>query len=303
MHSEGDAVASVSPQLSVRRGREAVAFYEQAFGAVEIYRVGGSDEHPSVVSQLAVGESSFWVSDESPEHRHFSPETLGGSTLRLLLVVDEPQAVVAQAVALGASEVHPVVRAHGWLLGRIEDPFGHHWEIGKPLGEWPPRHPGRLETERLWLEPLEPGHATEMAAVLADPELHRYTGGRPLVVDELRRRYEHQARGRSDDGRARWLNWIVRDKSTGGAVGYVQATVAEASASADVAWVVGVPFQGRGYAREAAAAMLSRLRDEGVTTVTAHIRPDNAPSERVARALGLAPTATRVDGEVRWQRG
>jgi len=128
----------VSAQLSVRRGREAVRFYAEAFGAREVYRVGGTDEHEAVVAQLEVGDSSFWVSDESPEHGNFSPASLGGGTVRLLLVVDEPAAVVARAVALGAREVWPVGREHGWELGRIEDPFGHHWEIGRPLGPWPP---------------------------------------------------------------------------------------------------------------------------------------------------------------------
>jgi PhnB protein len=130
--------AQVSPELSVRRGREAVEFYKAAFGAVEVYRVAGTDEHPSVVSQLAVGDSSFWVSDESPPNRNFSPESLGGSTVRLLLVIDDPGAVVERAVSLGATTVAPVGEEHGWLLGRIEDPFGHQWEIGKPLVEWPP---------------------------------------------------------------------------------------------------------------------------------------------------------------------
>ena len=129
---------SVSAQLSVRRGREAVRFYEAAFGAREIYRVGGTDEHEEVVAQLAVGDTSFWVADESPEHGNFSPETLGGSTTRLLLVVQDPRAVVERAVELGATLIRPVESEHGWLLGRIEDPFGHHWEIGKPLSEWPP---------------------------------------------------------------------------------------------------------------------------------------------------------------------
>jgi PhnB protein len=129
---------TISPELSVRRGREAVEFYKQAFGAEEIYRVAGTDEHPAVVSQLQVGDASFWVSDESPEHRHFSPESLGGTSTRILLVVDDPQAVVQRAVSLGATEYIPVQKDHGWLLGRIEDPFGHHWEVGKPLGEWPP---------------------------------------------------------------------------------------------------------------------------------------------------------------------
>jgi PhnB protein len=128
----------VSPELSVRRGRAAVEFYKAAFGAVEIYRVGGTAEHEDVVSQLSVGEASFWVADESPAHGNFSPETLGGTTVRLLLVVDDPRTVVSQAVALGAVEESPVHEEHRWLLGRIVDPFGHRWEIGKPLVEWPP---------------------------------------------------------------------------------------------------------------------------------------------------------------------
>src|SRR6266550_1732981 len=99
---------SVSPQLSVRRGREAVEFYKAAFGAVEIYRVGGTEENEDVVAQLAVGSGSFWVSDESPPNRNFSPESLGGSTVRLLLVVADPAAVVERAVSLGAAKVAPV---------------------------------------------------------------------------------------------------------------------------------------------------------------------------------------------------
>jgi PhnB protein len=134
--------SSVSAQLSVRRGREAVEFYKAAFDAEEIYRVGGTDEHESVVSQLVLGNATFWVADESPEHQNFSPESLGGSTTRLALVVDDPRAVIARAIALGAEEVSPVVEGHGWLLGRIRDPYGHHWEIGKPLVPWPPSHLG-----------------------------------------------------------------------------------------------------------------------------------------------------------------
>jgi PhnB protein len=129
---------AVVAQLSVRRGREAVEFYKAAFGAVEDYRVGGTDAHEAVVSQLSVGDATFWVADESPEHANFSPETVGGGTVRMLLAVDEPESVVADAIAAGATEVYPVGEQHGWLLGRIEDPFGHHWEVGRPLGPWPP---------------------------------------------------------------------------------------------------------------------------------------------------------------------
>jgi PhnB protein len=129
---------TVSPELSVRRGREAVNFYKDAFGAVEIYRVGGTEEAQDVVAQLSLGGALFWVSDESPFHKNFSPESLGGSTVRLLLTVQDPHSVVERAVALGATAMSPVQEEHGWLIGRIEDPFGHQWEIGKPLIEWPP---------------------------------------------------------------------------------------------------------------------------------------------------------------------
>ncbi|HMK93741.1 MAG TPA: VOC family protein [Thermoleophilia bacterium] len=129
---------AISPQLSVRRGREAVGFYTAAFGATEVYRVGGTDEDPDVVAELALGDSSFWVSDESPPHGNHSPESLGGSTVRLLLVVDDPATVIERSVALGATLVYPAIEQHGWLLGRIEDPYGHHWEIGRPLVDWPP---------------------------------------------------------------------------------------------------------------------------------------------------------------------
>jgi PhnB protein len=130
--------AQVLAQLSVRRGREAVEFYKEAFGAVEVYRVGGSDANPAVVSQLEVGDGSFWVADESPEHLNFSPETVGGGTVRLLLIVDDPDAAIERAVAAGATLVRPAADEHGWRLGRIADPFGHHWEVGKPLRPWPP---------------------------------------------------------------------------------------------------------------------------------------------------------------------
>ena len=122
----------------MKRGRAAVDFYKKAFGAAEIYRVGGTDAHEPVVSQLRVGETTFWVADESPEHQNFSPETLGGGTVKLLLTVDDPDRVVQRALAAGATEVVPVGESHGWRLGRIVDPFGHHWEIGMPLGPWPP---------------------------------------------------------------------------------------------------------------------------------------------------------------------
>jgi PhnB protein len=136
----------IAAQLSVRRGRDAVEFYKTAFGAAEDYRVGGTDANPAVVAQLSVGNAVFWVADESPTHRNYSPESLGGATVRMLLIVEDPESAVARAVAAGATEVSPVAEAHGWRLGRIEDPFGHHWEIGTPLGDWPPPRRGPRDT-------------------------------------------------------------------------------------------------------------------------------------------------------------
>jgi PhnB protein len=118
--------------LSVRNGARAVAFYMAAFGAREIFRVESPDG--AVVAQLAVGATDFWVADESPENLNFSPETLGGGTVRMVLVVDNPDAMFAQVIAVGATVVWPVDdQAYGWRVGRLVDPFGHHWEIGKPL--------------------------------------------------------------------------------------------------------------------------------------------------------------------------
>ena len=129
---------TIQPELSVRRGRAAVEFYKSAFGADEVYRVGGTDEHEAVVSQLSVGDASFWVSDEAPSQGNFSPESLGGATVWMLLIVEDPDTTVDRAVPAGATLIRPVGDEHGWRLGRIGDPFGHHWEIGKPLVPWPP---------------------------------------------------------------------------------------------------------------------------------------------------------------------
>ena len=124
---------SLAPMLSVRNGAKAVEFYKAAFGVSEAFRMDG--EGGSVVARLAVDGAAFWVADESPEHQNFSPDSLGGSTTRLVLVVNDPDAAFDRAVKAGAKVIHPVGNDYGWRLGRIVDPFGHHWEIGKPLSE------------------------------------------------------------------------------------------------------------------------------------------------------------------------
>jgi PhnB protein len=124
-------VTTVAPMLSVRNAARAVEFYKAAFGAVEVYRV--EDPSGAVVSRLSVLGAEFWVADESPAHQNFSPESLGGGTVRMILTVSDPDALCARAVAAGAREVVPVKDEYGWRLGRVVDPFGHHWEIGHPM--------------------------------------------------------------------------------------------------------------------------------------------------------------------------
>jgi PhnB protein len=130
--SESVSQCSIVPWLSVRRSAEAVEFYKKAFGAEEVYRLDGPEN--SVVARLSVNGAEFWVADESPEHQNFSPETLGGSTVRTIFTVPDPDAAFNRAIAAGAREVYAVSEGHGWRVGRVADPYGHHWEIGREIG-------------------------------------------------------------------------------------------------------------------------------------------------------------------------
>ena len=124
--------ATLAPMLSVRNGSKAVEFYKAAFGARELFCIG--EEGKGVVAQLALGESQFWVADEAPEYLNFSPESLGGGTVRMVFVADDPDSAFARAVSAGAKLIAAVEdQDYGWRVGRVVDPFGHHWEIGKPL--------------------------------------------------------------------------------------------------------------------------------------------------------------------------
>jgi len=122
---------TIAPWLSVRNSAQAVNFYKSAFGATEAYRL--EDPGGGVVAKLSVDGGEFWLSDESPEHGNFSPESLGGGSVRMILTVADPDAVFARALKAGATEVFPLGEEYGWRLGRLTDPFGHHWEIGRPL--------------------------------------------------------------------------------------------------------------------------------------------------------------------------
>jgi RimJ/RimL family protein N-acetyltransferase len=162
--------------------------------------------------------------------------------------------------------------------------------------------PSTIVTGRLRLEPLVAADADEMVDVLEDERLHAFTRGRPLPLDELREHFARLVGGRSPDGSASWLNWIVRVEPGRRAIGYVQATVNEPDRSADVAWVVGTSWQGHGFATEGAVAVVDWLIGEGVRTVHAYIHPAHHASAGVATRAGLRATAETVDGEVVWRR-
>jgi PhnB protein len=131
--NQNPIAVSIAPWLSVRNGARAVEFYKLAFGAREVYRV--EDHAGAVVSRLSISGAEFWLSDESPQHGNPSPESVGGTPVKMLLTVPDPDLMFAKAVAAGARMVYEVQEGHGWRVGRVEDPFGHHWEIGRTLSQ------------------------------------------------------------------------------------------------------------------------------------------------------------------------
>lgn len=167
-----------------------------------------------------------------------------------------------------------------------------------------------LRTERLDLEPVSPAHADEMVDLLADRGLYVfYADEASPSLDELRTRYSRWAAGGSPDGRETWCTWILRLRSTSACVGFVQATVRVEDRTAELAWVVGTAYQGRGLAREAAAAVRDAVLvgthatgADAAARVEAHIAPGNTASEAVAQAIGLHPTPDHdADGERLWR--
>ncbi|MFD1933089.1 MULTISPECIES: GNAT family N-acetyltransferase [Nonomuraea] len=152
------------------------------------------------------------------------------------------------------------------------------------------------------LTPLTVADADEMVDVLSGDDLYAFIGGSAPTLDGLRARYTRQVAGRSPDGQEEWHNWIIRREADGQAVGYVQATITEQGRRAEIAWVVGVGWQRRGYATEATQAMIARLFARDVDRVVAHIHPGNAASAAVAARAGLTPTDRFDDGERLWER-
>jgi RimJ/RimL family protein N-acetyltransferase len=156
-----------------------------------------------------------------------------------------------------------------------------------------------ITTARLDLLPLRVEHAEEMAVVLSDPALHAFIGGAPLTAGELRTRYERLVAGAPEPG-VSWCNWVLRPREEPRLIGTVQATVTGRH-SAEIAWIVGTPWQGRGLASEAARGLVTWLVGRYVRTVVAHIHPDHRASAAVAEAAGLSPTDETHDGETLWR--
>lgn len=158
-----------------------------------------------------------------------------------------------------------------------------------------------MSEDRISLTPLTVADADEMVDVLSGERLYTFTGGSAPTLDGLRARYTRQVAGRSPDGLEEWRNWIVRRGHDGQAVGYVQATITEQGRRAEIAWVIGLAWQRRGYATQAAPALVAWLFDRGVEQVVAHIHPDHAASAAVAAKAGLSPTDQFDDGERLWR--
>ncbi|GAA4639601.1 GNAT family N-acetyltransferase [Actinoallomurus vinaceus] len=160
-----------------------------------------------------------------------------------------------------------------------------------------------IATRRLDLLPLLVEHADEMAEVLSDPALHAFIGGTPDTLEALRSRYRRMVAG-SPDPAVRWLNWVIRLRKEGCLTGTVQATIGPTGDGlvAEIAWVVGTPWQGRGIATEAAQGLVAWLGERPVDGVVAHIHPEHRASAAVATAAGLTPTDEQQDGEIRWHR-
>ncbi|MFE9793868.1 GNAT family N-acetyltransferase [Streptomyces goshikiensis] len=165
----------------------------------------------------------------------------------------------------------------------------------------PAVRPAGIAARRLDLLPLAVGHAAEMALVLADPALYAFTGGTPLPPEALRARYARLVAG-SPDPAVVWCNWVVRLRQDGRLIGTVQATLTPARDRAELAWVVGTPWQGHGYGAEAARALAEWLTALPVGRLVAHVHPDHHASAAIAAACGLTGTRHRQDGEVRWER-
>ena len=197
---------------------------------------------------------------------------------------------------------HLRVQLSEWFLvaGNAVGEVGHDPRSSKSVVAEPRFRWTEPMTKTVSIRPLRVTDAGEMAIVLADRDLYEFTGGEPPSRSELERRYAAQVRGHSADGTEVWINHVVVAGGQQAAVGYVQATVPAGGGPAEIAWVIGRPWQRHGYATRAASLLLEELRARGMEEIVAHIHPNHEASQRIARHLGLQPTQITEDGETRW---
>jgi RimJ/RimL family protein N-acetyltransferase len=163
----------------------------------------------------------------------------------------------------------------------------------------------RILTDRLGLRPVTVDDADELAAIFADRRLYAFTGGNPSTLEALRSTFDRIAAARTASATAQ-LNWVVRHRVDDKAIGMVQSIFGDGGHAAEIAWVVGVPWQGQGLATEATRAVVAWLDAQGVRTITAWIRPDHHASAAVALRAGLTSTGEYRDTELHreqlWRR-
>jgi RimJ/RimL family protein N-acetyltransferase len=147
-----------------------------------------------------------------------------------------------------------------------------------------------IQTARLVLVPVTADDTEELAPIFGDTRLYAFTGGEPGTIEELRKTFARLAEDRASNTTAP-LNWVVRRSVDRVAVGMLQAVFGDGGRAAEIAWVVGVPWQGRGLASEAARAVVAWLEGQGVQLITAWIRPGHHASEAVATRAGLVVTS------------
>ena len=122
---------TITPFLVVKNGSKAIEFYTKAWGAVVVSRYDRPDG--TLTATLSIQGAEFCVGDEEPEFDNLSPETIGGSAVRMVLTVGDPDAVFSKALEQGAVQICPVTTEAYWRIGKLKDPFGHIWEIGHRL--------------------------------------------------------------------------------------------------------------------------------------------------------------------------
>jgi PhnB protein len=121
---------SVNPYLVVRNADRAIEFYKRAFGAEERFRMHGPDNKAIMHAELTIGDSVFMLTEESPDMKTLSPESIGGSPVSLYIYVKDVDSIFNQAVSEGATILHPVNdQFYGDRSGYLKDPFGHLWSI------------------------------------------------------------------------------------------------------------------------------------------------------------------------------